>query len=140
MKSVNKVFITGNIGKDPEIRTMQSGDQTASFSVAVNDGYKKDGEWVDKTTWVNVAVFNPHLIKFAENNLKKGSKVLIDGKLSIRNYTDKNGVDKQATEVVLEKFGGEIHLLDSKKEPSAHDQAKANGYVPETEDDESIPF
>jgi single-strand DNA-binding protein len=114
--SVNKVILVGNLGKDPEIRTMQSGDKVANFSVATSESWKDkaSGERKEKTQWHNVVVWNQGLVTIVERYIKKGSKVYLEGQLETRKYTDSAGVEKWTTEVVLRPFRGELTMLDSK--------------------------
>lgn len=114
--SVNKVILVGNLGQDPEIRTMQSGDKVASFSIATSENWKDKatGERREKTEWHRIAVFNQGLIGVIENYIKKGSKVYIEGQLETRKWQDQNGQDKYTTEVVLRPFRGELTMLDSR--------------------------
>ncbi|HQX27744.1 MAG TPA: single-stranded DNA-binding protein [Alphaproteobacteria bacterium] len=114
--SVNKVILVGNLGKDPEIRSMQSGDKVASFSIATSESWKDKatGERKEKTEWHRVSVWNQGLVKVIESYVKKGSKVYIEGQLETRKWTDKDGVEKYSTEVVLRPFRGELTMLDSK--------------------------
>ena len=114
--SVNKVILVGNLGKDPEIRTMQSGDKVANFSIATSESWKDkaSGERKEKTQWHNVVIWNQGLVGIVERFIKKGSKVYLEGQLETRKYTDNNGVDKYTTEVVLRPFRGELTMLDSK--------------------------
>jgi single-strand DNA-binding protein len=114
--SVNKVILVGNLGKDPEIRSMQSGDKVASFSIATSENWKDKatGERKEKTEWHRISVFNQGLVKVIESYVKKGSKVYIEGQLETRKWTDKDGVEKYSTEVVLRPFRGELTMLDSK--------------------------
>jgi len=114
MSSVNKVMLVGNVGKDPEIRRTQDGAIVASFSVATSERWKDkaSGERKERTEWHNVVVFNEQLAGVVEKFVKKGSKVYVDGALQTRKWTDKNGQDRYSTEVVLQKFRGEIQLLD----------------------------
>tara|TARA_B100001245_G_C22783799_1_gene378366 strand:- start:94 stop:516 length:423 start_codon:yes stop_codon:yes gene_type:complete len=107
MAGVNKVILLGNLGKDPEIRRLDSGRVVANFSLATGEVYKnKDGEKITNTEWHNIVLWSP-LAEIAENYLKKGSQVYIEGKISNRSYEDKDGVKKYVSEVV----GREITLL-----------------------------
>ena len=117
MSSVNKVILVGNLGRDPESRTFPSGDKVVSFSLAMTESWrdKATGERKDKTEWVNVSIFNENIGKVAEAYCKKGSKVYLEGQLQTREYTDKDGNQRKSTEVVLQKFRGELTLLDSRK-------------------------
>jgi single-strand DNA-binding protein len=114
--SVNKVILIGNLGRDPEARTMPSGDRVVSFSVATTESWrdKNTGERKDRTEWHNVSIFNDNLGKIAEQYCRKGSKVYLEGQLQTREYTDKEGNQRKATEVVLQRFRGELTLLDNK--------------------------
>lgn len=114
--SVNKVILIGNLGQEPEIRSMQSGDRVASFSVATSESWKDKatGERKDKTEWHRVAVFNQGLVNVIENYVHKGSKVYIEGQLETRKWTDQQGQDRYTTEVVLRPFRGELTMLDSR--------------------------
>ncbi len=114
--SVNKVILVGNLGRDPETRRMPSGDPMVSFSVATSETWrdKATGERKERTEWHNVVIFNENLARIAEQYLKKGSKVYLEGQLQTREYTDKDGNQRKATEVVLQRFRGELTLLDGR--------------------------
>lgn len=114
--SVNKVILVGNVGRDPEVRRLNSGEPVASFSVATSETWrdKASGERRERTEWHNVVIFNENLAKIAEQYVKKGSKVYLEGQLQTRKYTDKNGQERQTTEVVLQRYRGELTLLDSR--------------------------
>ena len=114
--SVNKVILVGNLGRDPEVRKMGSGDSVVSFSIATTESWrdKQSGERRDRTEWHNVVIFNENLGKIAEQYCKKGSKIYIEGQLQTREFTDKEGNARKTTEVVLQRFRGELTLLDSK--------------------------
>ena len=114
--SVNKVILIGNLGKDPEVRRLNSGDQVVSFSLATSETWrdKTSGERKERTEWHNVVIFNENLGKVAEQYCKKGSKVYIEGQLQTRKWQDQSGNDKYTTEVVLQRFRGELTLLDSR--------------------------
>ena len=115
--SVNKVIIVGNIGSEPEVKTMQSGDKVANFSVATSESWKdkESGEKKERTEWHRIVVFNQGLVKVVESYLKKGAKIYLEGQLETRNY-EKDGQKIYTTEVVLRPFSGEIVMLDSKKD------------------------
>ena len=110
--SVNKVILVGNLGKDPEIRTLNSGDRVANLRIATSENWrdKATGERKEKTEWHQVVIFNENLVKVAENYLKKGSTIYIEGSLQTRKY-EQNGVEKYSTEIVLQKFRGELTML-----------------------------
>ena len=115
--SVNKVILVGNLGKDPEVRRLNSGDPVVNLSVATSENWrdKQTGERKEKTEWHRVVIFNENLAKVAEQYLKKGSKVYIEGQLQTRKY-EQGGVEKYTTEVVLQRFRGELTMLDGKGE------------------------
>jgi single-strand DNA-binding protein len=114
--SVNKVILVGNLGRDPEVRRMNNGESVVSFSVATSETWrdKASGERRERTEWHNVVIFNENLGKIAEQYLKKGAKVYLEGQLQTRKFTDKNGQERQTTEVVLQRFRGELTLLDGR--------------------------
>ena len=116
--SVNKVILVGNLGRDPEIRTLNSGDRVANFSIATSENWRdrNTGERRERTEWHRVVIFNDNLVKVAENYLRKGSKVYIEGALQTRKFQDQSGAERQMTEVVLQKFRGELTMLDGKGE------------------------
>jgi single-strand DNA-binding protein len=130
----NQVLITGRLGKDPEIRRLNNGDSVASFSVAVGESWKdkNSGERKEKTEWVNISVFNDNLVKIAESYLKKGSRVLVQGKLKTRKWQDQSGNDKYMTEVVLDRYSGTLNMLDTKSDSDARggrdDRSDQQGY------------
>lgn len=134
--SVNRVILIGNLGKDPEIRSLNSGDRVCNFSLACSESWKDktSGERKEKTEWVSVVIFNENLVKVSENYLKKGSKVYLEGSLQTRKYTDQAGVEKYSTDVVLQKFRGEIVMLDGKEGGSPKEKAI------ERQNDSRIPF
>jgi len=111
--SVNKVILVGNLGRDPEIRTLNSGDRVANLRIATSENWrdKATGERKEKTEWHQVVIFNENLVKVAENYLKKGSTVYIEGQLQTRKWTDQQGVEKYSTEIVLQRFRGELTML-----------------------------
>lgn len=113
--SVNKVILIGNLGADPEIRNMQSGDRVANFTLATSESWKdkSSGERQEKTQWHKVVVFNQNIVGVAERYLKKGAKVYIEGQLETRQW-EKDGVKQYTTEVVLKAFRGELTMLDSR--------------------------
>jgi single-strand DNA-binding protein len=147
MAGVNKVILVGNLGKDPEVRRMQSGEPMATFSVATSETWrdKASGERKEKTEWHRVVIFNENLAKIAEQYLRKGSKVYLEGQLQTRKYADKDGVEKYSTEVVLSRFRGELVLLDSRGEGGGAGRSMAPaGGAPQSFDraelDDEIPF
>lgn len=116
MASLNKVMLIGNLGKDPEVRHTQDGKAIVNLSVATAETWKdkNTGEKKEKTEWHRVVIFNDGLAKVAEAYLKKGSTVYLEGQLQTRKWTDKDGVEKYSTEIVLQNFRGEMVLLGSK--------------------------
>src|SRR5271154_3138126 len=115
--SVNKVILVGNLGKDPEIRTLQSGTKVANLSIATSESWndRQSGERKERTEWHRVVIFNERLADVAERYLRKGRKVYLEGALETRKYTDQSGQEKYTTEVVLRNFRGELVLLDSNR-------------------------
>jgi single-strand DNA-binding protein len=133
MASLNKVMLIGNLGADPEARSLNSGDEVVNLRIATTESWKdKDGNKQERTEWHSVAIFNQGLCKVAKSYLRKGSKCYIAGQLQTRKWTDQSGADRYSTEIVLQKFNGELILLD----------AKANGGTQQREpfDAESVPF
>ena len=114
--SVNKVILVGNLGKDPEIRRTQDGRPIANLSIATSETWrdKNSGERKEKTEWHRVVIFNEGLCKVAEQYLKKGAKVYIEGALQTRKWTDQSGAEKYTTEIVLQKYRGELTMLDGR--------------------------
>ncbi|EKF18397.1 single-stranded DNA-binding protein [Nitratireductor pacificus] len=126
--SVNKVILVGNLGADPEIRRLNSGDPVVNMRIATSETWrdKASGERKEKTEWHNVVIFNDNLAKVAEQYLKKGAKVYIEGQLQTRKWTDQSGQDRYTTEVVLQKFRGELQMLDARGQGGG-DQAGYGG-------------
>ncbi len=124
--SVNKVIIVGNLGKDPEIRRTQDGKPIANLTVATSESWrdKATGDRKEKTEWHRVVIFSEGLCKIAEQYLKKGSKVYLEGSLQTRKWQDKDGQDKYSTEVVLQAFGGVLTMLDSRDDGARDEQPK----------------
>jgi len=114
--SVNKVILVGNLGRDPEVRRLGSGDPICNLRLATTESWKDkaSGERKDKTEWHSVVIYNENLSKIAEQYLRKGSKVYIEGQLQTRKWTDNAGVEKYTTEVVLQRFRGELTILDGR--------------------------
>jgi len=114
--SVNKVILVGNLGRDPEIRRLNNGDPVCNLSVATSESWrdKQSGERKEKTEWHRVVIFNPNLCDVAEKYLKKGSKVYLEGQLQTRKWQDQSGQDKYSTEVVIQRFRGDLQMLDSR--------------------------
>jgi single-strand DNA-binding protein len=116
--SVNKVILVGNLGADPDVKTMQSGDKLVNLSVATSETWrdKQSGERREKTEWHRVVIFNDNLAKVAEQYLRKGSKVYLEGQLQTRKWQDQNGADRYSTEVVLQRYRGELTMLDGRND------------------------
>ena len=114
--SVNKVILIGNLGRDPEIRRLNNGEQVCNLRLATTETWrdKASGERKERTEWHQVVIFNDNLTRVAEQYLKKGSKVYVEGQLQTRKWTDQSGVEKYSTEVVLQRFRGELTILDSR--------------------------
>lgn len=114
--SVNKVILIGNLGRDPEVRSFQNGGKVCNLRIATSETWKdkNTGERREKTEWHSVAIFNDGLVRIAEQYLRKGSKVYIEGALQTRKWQDQSGQDKYSTEVVLQGFGGVLTMLDGR--------------------------
>ena len=155
--SVNKAIILGNLGRDPEIRHTRSGAKVASFSVATSDVWKdkQTGEKRERTEWHRVVVFNERLVEVAEKYLHKGSKVYLEGSNQTRKWTGHDGVERHTTEVVLQRFRGELALLDAKgnggpppaDDPGAYGSTRTTDHgtppddgAPPNDLDDEIPF
>jgi single-strand DNA-binding protein len=145
--SVNKVILVGNLGKDPEVRRMTSGEPVVNLSVATSESWrdKASGERKERTEWHRVVIFNENLAKVAEQYLRKGSKVYLEGQLSTRKWTDKDGAEKYSTEVVLNRFRGELVMLDGRSEGGGGGAGRSgSGEAPASFDrgdmDDEIPF
>ena len=147
--SVNKVILVGNLGRDPEVRRLTSGDPVVNLSVATSESWrdKASGERKERTEWHRVVIFNENLAKVAEQYLHKGSKVYIEGALQTRKYTDKDGAEKYTTEVVLQKFRGELTMLDargdsdrSERQPAMAGASEGGRSFQRAELDDEIPF
>jgi len=140
MSSVNKVTILGTLGRDPEVKSFQTGDRIAELSVATSERWtSKDGEKKEKTEWHKVVIRNENLVRVAENYLSKGSKVYIEGQLQNREWTNKDGQKNYATEVVIGRFNGELVLIGSKDRDARRAQESIKrSFADDLED--SIPF
>ncbi|MCX7318473.1 MAG: single-stranded DNA-binding protein [Hyphomicrobiales bacterium] len=127
--SVNKVILVGNLGKDPEVRRMQNGNPVVNLTVATSDTWrdKGTGERKEKTEWHRVVIFSEGLAKVAEQYLKKGAKVYIEGALQTRKWTDQSGVEKYSTEVVLQGFNATLTMLDGRSGGGAGGGGGGNG-------------
>src|SRR5438128_2337918 len=127
--SVNKVILVGNLGKDPEVRRLNSGAAVVNLRLATSESWrdKASGEKQERTEWHNVVIYNENLGKIAEQYLKKGSKVYVEGQLQTRKWQDQSGADKYTTEVVLQRFRGELTLLDRAGDNVAVDNGAGAG-------------
>ena len=123
--SINKVILVGNLGRDPEIRAMQNGDKIVQLSIATSDRWKdkSSGEQREKTEWHRVVIFNEGIGRIAEQYLKKGSTVYIEGQLQTRKWTDQSGQEKYTTEIVLQRYRGELTLLGSRSNSNEINEA-----------------
>jgi len=141
MSSLNRCTFIGNVGKDPEVKSTNSGEQVANFSLACTEKWtSKSGEKKEATEWVNVVVWGK-LCTVIQNYVKKGSKLYISGKLKTRSWEDQSGQKKYMTEVVLERFGGELIMLDSKGSSTPAQAGFDGGKVSAPADlDDEIPF
>jgi single-strand DNA-binding protein len=116
MAGVNKVILVGNLGADPESRSFSNGGEVVNLRIATSENWKdRDGNRQERTEWHSVAIFNENLGRVAKNYLRKGSKVYIEGQLQTRKWQDQSGNDRYSTEIVLQKFRGELVLLDSRE-------------------------
>ena len=126
--SVNKVILIGNLGRDPEVRSFQNGGKVCNLRIATSETWKdrNTGERREKTEWHSVAIFQEGLVRIAEQYLKKGSKVYIEGQLQTRKWQDQSGQDKYSTEVVLQGFGGTLTMLDG-RDGGGYDSGPSGG-------------
>jgi len=128
--SVNKVILIGNLGRDPEIRTMQSGGRVCNLALATSESWRdrQTGERRERTEWHRVVIFNEALVNVCERYLKKGSKVYIEGQLETRKWQDQSGQERYTTEVVLRPYRSELTMLDSRGEGSGSGGGYGGGY------------
>lgn len=122
MSSVNKVILVGNLGRDPEVRTFQNGGKVCNLSIATSETWKdkSSGERKERTEWHSVAIFSEPIARIAEQYLRKGSKVYLEGRLETRKWQDQSGADRYSTEVVLRPYKGELVLLDARGDSDRH--------------------
>lgn len=125
--SINKVILIGNVGKDPEIRTMNNGNEVALFSLATSDYWKDKatGERKERTEWHRVVVYSQGLVNIVKSYIKKGTKLYLSGSIQTRKWTDAQGLDKHSTEIVLQGYSAELQILDYK---NSNNQNGANGF------------
>ncbi|MDR3290139.1 MAG: single-stranded DNA-binding protein [Rickettsiales bacterium] len=150
VRSLNKVQLIGNVGMEPRITTFSSGGRAANFTLATSESWKdkQSGEQKERTEWHNVVVYNTGLVSIVESYVKKGSKLYIEGQIQTRKYTDKDGVEKFMTEIVLQNFSGEMLLLDSKNgsgdggsnKISAPSSKEKGDFDDKFANDDDIPF
>jgi len=146
--SVNKVIILGSLGRDPEVRTFANGGKVVNLRIATSETWKDkaSGERKERTEWHSVAISNEGLAKIAEQYLRKGSKVYIEGQLETRKWQDQSGADRYSTEVVLRPYNGELTLLDSKPSGDRDDDRGGASKPPSAgargvdDDQDAIPF
>lgn len=145
--SINKCVLIGNLGADPEVRRTQSGDPIVNLRIATSDTWrdKNTGERRERTEWHSVVIFNEGLAKVAEQYLKKGAKVYVEGALQTRKWQDQNGNDRYSTEIVLQKYRGELQMLDTARsggdergQQSMYDHDDDGGKADPLDDD--LPF
>lgn len=127
--SVNKVILVGNLGRDPEVRRLGSGEPVVNLRIATSETWrdKQSGEKKERTEWHSVVIFNENLAKVAEQYLRKGSKVYIEGQLQTRKWQDQSGVEKYTTEIVLQRFRGELTILDSRQQGGGDEYGESGG-------------
>ena len=127
MAGVNKVILVGNLGADPEARSLNNGGEVVNMRVATSEQWKdRDGNRQERTEWHNVVIFNENLGRVAKSYLRKGSKVYLEGQIQTRKWTDQSGNDRYTTEIVLQKFRGELTMLDGRGENAG--EGEAGGY------------
>ena len=128
--SVNKVILVGNLGRDPEVRSSQDGTKIVNLSIATSERWKDrmSGEPRERTEWHRVVIFNENLGRIAEQYLRKGSSVYVEGQLQTRKWTDQQGVEKYTTEVVLGRFRGELTLLGGRGDSGGYGDSMGGGY------------
>lgn len=141
MSSINKVILVGNLGRDPEQRTMNDGSPVVNLSIATSENWRdrNTGERREKTEWHRVVIFNENISKVAMNYLKKGSKVYLEGQLQTRKWTDQSGQEKYTTEIVLQRYAGELRMLDGKDAAIVDNNQQISKNSSQYLDDE-IPF
>ena len=138
--SVNKVILVGNLGRDPEVRRLNNGEPVVNLSLATTESWKNKatGERQERTEWHKVVIFNENIAKIAEQYLRKGMTVYLEGQLTTRKYIDKDGAEKYQTEIVLQRYRGELTILSQGSEKAQERQVAAD--LPQVADADSIPF
>lgn len=143
--SVNRVILIGNLGRDPEVHNMQSGDKVCNLNIATSESWKdkQTGEKKERTEWHRVVIFSQPLVNVAEQYLRKGAKVYLEGQLETRKWTDQSGAEKYSTEVVLRPYKSEIVMLDGKRDAQSTDNtysAPVTAQAPTDAFEDEIPF
>ena len=140
--SLNKVMLIGNLGRDPEVRTFQNGGKVCNLNVATSETWKDKttGERKERTEWHTVAIFNDGLVRVAEQYLRKGSKVYIEGQLQTRKWQDQSGNDRYSTEIVLQGYGGSLVMLDGATQGSSKQSPQQSYDEPSRDMGSEIPF
>jgi single-strand DNA-binding protein len=150
--SINKVILVGNLGRDPEVRHTQDGNKVVNLSVATSERWRdrNTGEQRERTEWHRVVIFNDRLADVAEQYLRKGSKVYLEGQLQTRKWTDQSGQEKYTTEIVLQRYRGELQMLDTRggggssgdydQTPARTESASPAAAAPSADFDDEIPF
>lgn len=145
---INKVILVGYLGADPEIRRLNSGDQVANFRIATSESWhdRNTGELQQRTEWHSIVIFNENLVKIADEYLKKGMRIYIEGKLQTRKWQDQNGIDRYTSEIVLQKYKGELQMLsrsnsseDKEEDDMGRRYAVQKGHDTYSVDDD-VPF
>lgn len=140
--SLNRATLIGNLGRDPEFRSMQDGSRIATLSLATSETWRdrSSGERKERTEWHRIVIFNPGLAEIAEKYLHKGSKVYIEGALHTRKWTDQGGYDHYTTEITLGRFNGALTLLDGAPRPNETDNTAPPDPAPSSDLNDDIPF
>ncbi|WP_337995490.1 single-stranded DNA-binding protein [Oleispirillum naphthae] len=128
--SVNKVILIGNLGRDPEVRSMSNGGKVVNLNIATSESWndRQSGQRQERTEWHRVVIFNENLAQVAEKYLKKGSKVYVEGSLQTRKWTDQSGTEKYTTEIVLGRFRGELTMLDGARDRGGDSAGSGDGF------------
>lgn len=139
MAGLNKVMLIGNVGADPEARSLNNGGEVVNLRLATSESWKdKDGNRKERSEWHNVVIFNEGLARVVKSYVSKGSKIYVEGQLQTRKWQDQSGADKYSTEIVLQRFNGEIVLLDSKGDNGSQGQTPRQPAMSDFDDD--VPF
>jgi single-strand DNA-binding protein len=141
MAGLNKVLLIGNLGEDPESRSLNNGGEVVNLRIATSETWKdKDGNRQERTEWHRVVIFNEGLGKVAKQYLRKGSKVYLEGQLQTRKWQDQSGTDKYSTEIVLQKFRGEMVLLDARGDIDSRRREPDAAHPLQADLDDDVPF